>query len=291
MSALTSINTPALHGRRSATKSTRAAGNSPTQQPRRGAGSGQAARVSKAAVVKQSAAAPKPAEAGVVVVKQSAAAPKPAEAGTAEAKAVQGVFRRIAGMSFRMLGAGMLVLAAIAFVFLAVGPRLLGYQTSTMLTGSMAPLINPGDVVVTVPTPVKDIKVGDIITYHIPVEDQRVETHRITEITTTADGGTAVQTKGDANNGIDPWVATLQGQTVDKQVATIPYVGNAIRALRDPLVLKVLMYGAPTILVLGMLASIWSKDPAKRSTVTKPGARVAAPQAGPAPAPQAAGGE
>ncbi|HKU35673.1 MAG TPA: signal peptidase I, partial [Paenarthrobacter sp.] len=164
------------------------------------------------------------------------------------------------------IGAGMLVLAALAFVFLAIGPRLLGYQTSTMLTGSMAPLINPGDVVVTVPTPVKDIKVGDIITYHIPVEDQRVETHRITEITTTADGGVAVQTKGDANNGIDPWIATLQGQTVDKQVATIPYVGNAIRALREPIVLNVLMYGAPAILVIGMLASIWSKDPAKASS-------------------------
>ncbi|MFF1831261.1 signal peptidase I [Paenarthrobacter sp. NPDC058040] len=183
-----------------------------------------------------------------------------------DAAATPGAARRIAGRTFKIIGAGMLVLAALAFVFLAIGPRLLGYQTSTMLTGSMAPLINPGDVVVTVPTPVKDIRVGDIITYHIPVEDQRVETHRITEITTTADGGVAVQTKGDANNGIDPWIATLQGQTVDKQVATIPYVGNAIRALREPIVLNVLMYGAPAILVIGMLASIWSKDPAKASS-------------------------
>jgi signal peptidase len=169
------------------------------------------------------------------------------------------MFRRIMGKMFKILGSGMLLLAVLVFVFLAVGPRLLGYQTSTMLTGSMAPLINPGDVVVTVPTPVEDIKVGDIITYHIPVEDHRVETHRITEITTTAVGGVAVQTKGDANNGIDPWIATLQGRTVDKQVATIPYAGNAIRALREPLVAQILMYGAPTILVIGMLASIWSR--------------------------------
>ncbi|MDR6686420.1 signal peptidase [Arthrobacter sp. 1088] len=180
-----------------------------------------------------------------------------------ETPAKAAAFRHIAAKTMKFLGFAMLAMAALVFLFLAIGPRILGYQTSTMLTGSMAPLINPGDVVVTVPTPIADVKVGDIITYHIPVEDQRVETHRITEITTTADGGVAVQTKGDANNGIDPWIATLQGKTVDKQIATIPYVGNAIRALREPLVLNILIYGAPGILVIGMLASIWSRDPNK----------------------------
>ncbi|WOH18543.1 signal peptidase I [Paenarthrobacter sp. GOM3] len=184
-------------------------------------------------------------------------------AAVASAAGTQRAARRVAGLVVKSVGIGMLVLAALVFLFLAIGPRVLGYQTSTMLTGSMAPLINPGDVVVTVPTPIADVKVGDIITYHIPVEDQRVETHRITEITATADGGVAVQTKGDANNGIDPWIATLQGKTVDKQVATIPYVGNAIRALREPMVRNILMYGAPAILVIGMLASIWTKDSTK----------------------------
>ena len=40
----------------------------------------------------------------------------------------------------------LLVAAALVFLFLAVGPRFLNYQTSTMLTGSMSPGINPGDV-------------------------------------------------------------------------------------------------------------------------------------------------
>lgn len=186
-------------------------------------------------------------------VKQSAAAPK--------AAMKRGGIHRIAGAIFRIVAACMLVVAALMFVFLAIGPRVLGYQTSTMLTGSMAPLINPGDVVVTVPTSISDLQVGDVITYHIPVEDQRVETHRITDITPAADGQVAVQTKGDANNGVDPWIATLQGETVDKHVATIPYVGSAIRALREPVVLNALMYGAPAVLVVGMLASIWGTKP------------------------------
>ncbi|MBP2265045.1 signal peptidase [Pseudarthrobacter sp. PvP004] len=225
MSALSTISTPAVHGRRSAGKVT----------------------------------------AAVVIPTEAAAAT------TANGK--PGAFRRVAGKVARGIGAGMLILGAMVFLFLAIGPRILGYQTSTMLTGSMAPLINPGDVVVTVPAPVTDIKVGDVITYHIPVEDQRVETHRVTEITTTADGGVAVQTKGDANNGIDPWIATLQGKTVDKQIATIPYVGNAIRTLREPIVMNTLMYGAPAILVIGMLASIWTKDPSKSAPESTLGAR------------------
>ena len=179
----------------------------------------------------------------------------------------------VATKVFKAIGVGMLVLAALVFLFLAIGPRVLGYQTSTMLTGSMAPMINPGDVVVTVPTPIAEVKVGDVITYHIPVEDQRVETHRITDITATADGGVAVQTKGDANNGIDPWIATLQGATVDRHVGTIPGVGNAIRALREPIVMNILMYGAPTILVIGMLASIWTKDPSESASEETAGGR------------------
>jgi signal peptidase len=116
-------------------------------------------------------------------------------------------------------------------------------------------------VVVSIPVAVNDLTVGDIITYHIPVDDQRVETHRIVDLTTTADGSTAVQTKGDANNGIDPWTATLQGSTVYRQVAIIPHLGTIIRTLRQPMVLKTLLYGAPAVLVVGLLVTIWRKEP------------------------------
>jgi signal peptidase len=165
----------------------------------------------------------------------------------------------------------LLVLAVALFLALAIGPRLLGYQTLTMLTGSMAPLINPGDVVVTAPVPTRDIKVGDIITYHIPVEDQRVETHRVTEVRANADGSTAVKTKGDANNGVDPWTATITGPTVDRHVVTIPHIGAVIRGVRERVVLNILIYGAPAVLVIGMLTSIWGKSPETegKTTVTE----------------------
>ncbi|MGM9473505.1 signal peptidase I [Pseudarthrobacter sp. YS3] len=173
------------------------------------------------------------------------------------ARPVARIFRR----TVSYLTTAFLVLAVASFLMLAIGPRLLGYQTSTMLTGSMAPLINPGDIVLTRPVPLEDIKVGDIITYSIPVEDRRIETHRIIEITVDPDGTTTIQTKGDANNGVDPWTATVNGASIDRHVLTVPYVGTAIRALREPIILNTLMYGAPAVLVLMLLGSIWAKKP------------------------------
>lgn len=173
-------------------------------------------------------------------------------------KSPAAVVRRAVGV----LTTALVIASVAALLFLAVGPRIFGYQTSTMLTGSMSPMINPGDVVVSVPVPVSKVRVGDVITYRIPVEDHRVETHRVTRVFTAADGSTAVRTKGDANRGVDPWEASLKGETVHKHVFTVPALGHAIRALRQAPVLDALTYGAPAILVLGVLRSIWRREPA-----------------------------
>ncbi|MDJ0356103.1 signal peptidase I [Paenarthrobacter sp. PH39-S1] len=188
---------------------------------------------------------------------------------TDQTVAAGGVATRIGRAAVRVLLALLVATAVAAFLFLALGPRVLGYQTSTMLTGSMSPLINPGDVVVSVPVPVGDIKVGDIITYHIPVGEQQVETHRVVDLSRNAQGSTAVRTKGDANNGVDPWTATLAGDKVYRHAFTVPFLGTAIRALRDPVILKILMYGAPAVLLVGALTALWKKDPAGKAAAPK----------------------
>lgn len=169
--------------------------------------------------------------------------------------------RRIATAAVRALTTALLIITVAVFLFLAVGPRFGGYQTSTMLTGSMSPLINPGDVVVSIKTPTSQVKAGDIITYAIPVDDHRVETHRVTEVITHPDGTIAVRTKGDANNSADPWTATLNDGYVHTTAAVIPHLGDAIRALSNPTVRSVLLYGAPALLVIALLTSIWHKTP------------------------------
>jgi signal peptidase I len=172
------------------------------------------------------------------------------------------VVRRSPGR--RLLAAvtnGLLLLCVLVFLAIAVGPHLFGYRTATMLTGSMEPGIMPGDVVVTVPVPADEVEVGDVISYHIPVEDHRVETHRITEVVHHRDGTIAIRTKGDNNDNVDPWTATLQGDTVWEMKAVVPKLGAAIRLLRAPAVQHGIFWVALGRLLLLGLSTIWGKDP------------------------------
>jgi signal peptidase I len=152
---------------------------------------------------------------------------------------------------------GLVVVAALAFAVLAVGPHVLGYRTMTMLTGSMSPQIDPGDVVISTPLDVQDVTEGMVISYHIPIDDHRVVTHRVISVEHAADGAVTVQTKGDANTAIDPWKATLQGDKAYQVRAVIPELGHVIQALRTPVVNKALVYGAPALLAGWLILSIW----------------------------------
>lgn len=170
---------------------------------------------------------------------------------------VGSLLRRLGNLALNLL----LVVCLVTFLGLAVGPHLFGYRTITMLTGSMAPMINPGDVVVSVPHPAESVEVGDVITYHIPVEDNRIETHRVTKVIEKKDGTIAIKTKGDANDGVDPWTAILQDDVVWKTEYVVPGLGKVIRAMRTPIVQDVVLWGALGALILLGLILIW--QPAK----------------------------
>jgi signal peptidase len=175
---------------------------------------------------------------------------------TTEAPATRSLRRRLAGLAVNATVA----LCGLVFFLIALGPHLFGYHTSTMLTGSMEPGIMPGDVVVTVAKPAADVKVGDVISYRIPVEDQRVETHRITKVIHGKDGTISIQTKGDNNPDVDPWTATLSDDTVWEMTAVVPKLGTAIRLLRSPLVQNGVFWLAfGGMLLLGM-SVIWGSS-------------------------------
>jgi signal peptidase I len=133
----------------------------------------------------------------------------------------------------------------------------LGYRTMTMLTASMSPEIDPGDVTIVTPMAVSDVTEGMVITYHKPIDDQSLVTHRVVSVVTGPDGAIQIQTKGDANEAIDPWTATLQGDTAYQVRAVIPELGHVIQALRAPVVAQVLLYGAPALLAGWLLLTIW----------------------------------
>jgi signal peptidase I len=172
--------------------------------------------------------------------------------------------RRWAGPTRRLLARvlpwavrGIVVVAVVAFAGLAVGPHVLGYRTMTMLTASMAPSIDPGDVTVVTPLAVSDVTEGMVITYHIPIGEHQLITHRVVSVEHGADGSVTVQTKGDNNDAVDPWSATLEGDTAYQVRAVIPEIGHVIHALRTPAVASTLVYGAPVLVAGWLLLAIW----------------------------------
>jgi signal peptidase I len=164
--------------------------------------------------------------------------------------------RRVVGIAASALGWLVLAVAVAALALVGVGPRLLGYHTETVLSGSMRPAFAPGDVVVVTPEPAADVRVGQIISYHIPVGDRHVETHRVIRIVS---GGAhpVVVTRGDANGTPDPWQARLLGPQVWRERAVIPKLGYAIHALRQPWLQTATVIVAPALLALLVLGRIW----------------------------------
>jgi signal peptidase len=162
-----------------------------------------------------------------------------------------------------------MLLALTTFTGLAIGPHVLGYRTMTMLTASMSPEIDTGDVIVVTPLPITDVRAGMVISYHIPIDDHRLVSHRVLSVQHGPDSTVTVQTKGDANDAPDPWLATLQGDTAWQVTAVIPELGTLIQTLRTPIVSQALVYGAPTLLAGWLLLSIWTPTPTRTDDHTE----------------------
>ncbi len=165
--------------------------------------------------------------------------------------------RRFAARALPWVVRGIVGVAVVAFAGLAIGPHVLGYRTMTMLTASMSPQIDPGDVTVVTPLAVTEVTEGMVIAYHIPIGDHQLVTHRVVSVEHDTDGSVTVQTKGDANEAVDPWTATLEGDTAYQVRAVVPEIGHVIHALRTPAVSTTLVYGAPALVAGWLILSIW----------------------------------
>lgn len=74
-----------------------------------------------------------------------------------------------------------------------------------VLSGSMAPELDPGDVVFVDAVDPLGLQVGDVVTYRAPHEPDVLVTHRVIEILTDGDR-VRYRTQGDANEDPDPFV-------------------------------------------------------------------------------------
>lgn len=147
-----------------------------------------------------------------------------------------------------------LIILLVVLVFFTISPKktkggipgLGGLQLMVVLSGSMKPVFNEGDVIIVRPAPVSNIKKGDIITFKDPEDPNRAVTHRVTDI--RRDKGLVFKTKGDANNTADR-LAVPAGNIIGRMEIRIPYLGKVMEFAKTKKGLVWLII-APGILVI-----------------------------------------
>ncbi|WP_370544595.1 signal peptidase I [Frondihabitans sp. VKM Ac-2883] len=116
-------------------------------------------------------------------------------------------------------------LVAAALLFHLHGGSWFIVKTPSM--GTAAPV---GSLVLTTPTTVADLHVGDVVAFHPPTDTGETYTHRIIKISKAG----LLTTRGDINGATDPWQLTNQN-LVGKATTILPGIGWLIRGL--PIVL------------------------------------------------------
>jgi signal peptidase I len=142
------------------------------------------------------------------------------------------------------------------FLLLALLPHTGLYRTETVLSNSMKPYFGAGDLLVVTPEPLRDVRVGQVISIHVPNGDHHVQTHRIVQVVR---GGPhpVVRTKGDANDARDQFTARLDGKTAWRVRVVVPKVGWLIVWLRNPLLRLLTVFLAPAAFALMAVRRIW----------------------------------
>jgi len=122
------------------------------------------------------------------------------------------------------LSAGLFVLVLGLATVLVVVPKVAGATPLTVLTSSMEPRLPPGTLIVVKPTPTDEIRIGDVVTYQIESGRPEVISHRVTEIVSSSDGGTAFVTQGDNNSEPDE-ALVLPEQVRGTLWYSVPWLG------------------------------------------------------------------
>ncbi|QAY64330.1 signal peptidase I [Xylanimonas allomyrinae] len=137
------------------------------------------------------------------------------------ARAVFEVVRSVLLWAAAVLGA----LCIVGFLLAIV----LGVRPLVVTSGSMAPSIPTGSLILSVDTPASELQVGHVVTVARP-DAPGLVTHRIAAIE-PADLGVALTLQGDANQ--TPDVSKYQVTHASRLVAVIPFAGVFVQAMQS----------------------------------------------------------
>jgi signal peptidase len=153
-----------------------------------------------------------------------------------------------------------MVLLAVIVAALALGPRVLPFQTFYVRSGSMEPTLPVGSLAFYTPTESRDLHVGDVIVFRRPGGAHELVTHRIVRIETST-AGTEFVTKGDANGVPDPWRIPARGGGWRYRFS-VPYVGYVAGMIGLPVARLALLVAFALGAAATALGAIWRRRPA-----------------------------
>lgn len=126
-----------------------------------------------------------------------------------------------------------LVVAVVIIALLLAGPRLLGMDVFTVLSGSMEPTYHTGSLIYVKEVDYNHIEPGQVITFML--DEDTVATHRVVEVVPDAEDPTVLRfrTKGDANDAEDGGLVHYKN-VLGTPVFTVPYMGYFANYIQNP---------------------------------------------------------
>lgn len=148
-------------------------------------------------------------------------------------------------------------LAAALLPFVAA--TLAGHRSYTVMSGSMEPAIDTGDVVINQAIRPGEARVGDVVTFKDSSRAGELVTHRVVS-RTAGEGRVAFVTRGDANTATERWSAPAEGR-IGRVVVDVPRAGFVAAWLRRPAHLLLLVVLPAVGLAAFEIRSIWRPQP------------------------------
>ncbi len=148
-------------------------------------------------------------------------------------------------MVMKLAEIGIAIFLAIAlFAFM---PSFFSSSFLVVLSGSMSPAINAGDLIISSPAGADSIKAGDIVVF---TENKTKITHRVVNVTASG-----FITKGDANENPDAQIRK-KSDVFGKAVFWIPFAGYFVNFARSAYGFVLLIIIPGTLLIAGEIRKI-----------------------------------
>jgi signal peptidase len=152
----------------------------------------------------------------------------------------------------------LVVVATAALAVPVVGHVSGRWRLLPILSGSMAPRIPTGSLVLATRKPASAVRAGDVIIFRAPVAGHRLIAHRVVAVLEHGPRP-VVQTKGDANSALDPWQARTDGGPIWTVRREVPLLGYVTIFTQRSWPFFVLVLGIAALAIRG-LRRIWVPD-------------------------------